>query len=99
MQKSFEVYLKDLMPKISWSSAKAVIDLTAEGGTVPFIARYRKEKTGNLDEVQIRDIIDAEADYKDILKRKEFVLKEIEEQGNLSADLKKRIYIAFIAIT
>lgn len=91
MLKSLESFLKDKLPAISWRSAKAVLELKAEGGTIPFIARYRKEKTGNLDEVQIRDVIDGEVEYNEILQRKEFVLKEIEEQGNLSDDLKKRI--------
>ena len=90
-QKSLESFVSEKLPKIPWKSAKAVIDLTLEGGTVPFIARYRKEKTGNLDEVQIRAVIDTESEYKELLKRKEFVIKEIEEQGNLSAELKKRI--------
>ncbi len=90
-QKTLEKFVADKLPKINWKAAKAVIDLTGEGATVPFIARYRKEKTGNLDEVQIREVIDAEQEFKEILKRKEFVLKEIEEQGNLTDDLKKRI--------
>lgn len=90
-QKSFEKFAGEKLTKIPWKSAKAVVELTAEGATVPFIARYRKEKTGNLDEVQIRDVIDCHEEYNELLKRKEFVLKEIDEQGNLTAELKKRI--------
>lgn len=90
-QKSLEKFVSEKLPSLSWKSAKAVIELTDEGATVPFIARYRKEKTGNLDEVQIRDVIDCSEEYKELLKRKDFVLKEIEEQGNLTNELKKRI--------
>lgn len=72
-------------------SIDAVLALQAEGATVPFMARYRKEKTGNLDEVQIRGVIDGFADYNEILKRREFVLDEIQKQGNLTDDLKKSL--------
>ena len=90
-QKSLENFISEKLPSIPWKSAKAVIDMAGEGATVPFMARYRKEKTGNLDEVQIREVMDMDETYKELLKRKEFVLKEIEEQGNLTPDLKKRI--------
>jgi uncharacterized protein len=83
-QKSLESFVTERLPKVKWASAKAVIDLTSEGATVPFIARYRKEKTGNMDEVMIRDIIDLDTEYKELLKRKEYVLNEIKEQGNLT---------------
>ncbi len=91
MLKTFEAYLKTKMPTIAWKSAKAVLDLKAEGATIPFIARYRKERTGNLDEVQVRDVMDHEVEYTEILTRKEFVLKEVAEQGNLTDELKQRI--------
>lgn len=91
MQKSFESYFKDTCKEIPWKGAQAVLELSADGGTVPFIARYRKEKTGNLDEVQVRQVIDFNSTYNELLKRKEFVLKEIAEQGNLTDDLKKRV--------
>lgn len=90
-QKTLENFVVERNPAIAWKSAKAVIELTAEGATVPFIARYRKEKTGNLNEVEIREVIELEEEFKEILKRKEFVLAEIQEQGNLTPELKKRI--------
>lgn len=90
-QKSLEKFVADRLPQVQWKSAKAVIELTAEGATVPFIARYRKEKTGNLNEVQIREVIDLDEEYKELIKRKEYVLAEISEQGNLSPELKLRI--------
>jgi uncharacterized protein len=69
----------------------AVIDLLGEGGTVPFIARYRKEATGNLDEVQIRDIEEKLAYFRDLISRRETILASILEQGKLTDDLKARI--------
>lgn len=65
--------------------------LLEEGATIPFIARYRKEATGSLDEVQIESIQKAISKYKDLDKRKESILKSIEEQGKLTDDLKKSI--------
>ncbi|MDZ4384153.1 MAG: Tex-like N-terminal domain-containing protein, partial [Nitrospirota bacterium] len=65
--------------------------LLEEGGTVPFIARYRKEATGNLDEVQIRDIAEKRVYYGELLERKGAILKSIEEQGKLSPELKMKI--------
>nr|WP_314044682.1 Tex family protein [uncultured Leptotrichia sp.] len=67
------------------------VKLFDEGATVPFIARYRKEVTGNLDEEQIRDVIEKVTYYRNLEKRKEEVLRLIEEQGKLTAELKKSI--------
>jgi uncharacterized protein len=69
----------------------AVIELLDDGGTVPFIARYRKEATGNLDEVQIRAIEENLARFRDLEERREAILASIGEQGKLSDDLKARI--------
>ncbi|WP_158943131.1 Tex family protein [Granulicella sp. S190] len=69
----------------------AVIALLDEGGTVPFIARYRKEATGNLDEVQIRDIGEKLAYFRDLAARRATILASIAEQGKLSDELKSRI--------
>ncbi len=69
----------------------AVITLLDEGGTVPFIARYRKEATGNLDEVQIRTIEEQLAYFRDLATRRESILASIAEQGKLTDDLKLRI--------
>jgi len=68
-----------------------VIALLEEGNTVPFIARYRKEATGSLDEVQIKAIEDAYGYVKGLEQRKEEVLRIIEEQGKLDDELKKEI--------
>src|ERR1700721_4322502 len=72
-------------------SLVAVIKLLDEGGTVPFIARYRKEATGNLDEVQIRDIEKKLAYFRDLAERRETILASIAEQGKLTDELKGRI--------
>ncbi len=70
---------------------KAVIELLEEGGTVPFISRYRKEKTGNLDEVAIAYIKDRLERLIEFDKRKEAILKSIEEQGKLTDELRAKI--------
>lgn len=68
-----------------------VLNLLKEGNTVPFIARYRKEMTGTLDEVQIREIEERHAYLETLEKRKVDVLKTIEEQGKLTPELEKEI--------
>ena len=67
------------------------LELLEEGCTIPFISRYRKEKTGNLDEVNIEAIAQAGEKFKEMAKRKETILKTIDEQGKLTDELKKRI--------
>jgi protein Tex len=85
-----EKHLSGIPPR----SVAAVLALTAEGGTVPFIARYRKEKTGNLDEVQIQKVIDGHERFETLQKRKAFVLEEIESQGNMTDELRRQIAIS-----
>jgi uncharacterized protein len=69
----------------------ATIELLDEGSTVPFIARYRKEATGNLDEVQIRAIEENLLYFRELVSRKETILASIQEQGKLTEELKARI--------
>ena len=71
------------------------IQLLDEGGTVPFISRYRKERTGSLDEVQIEAVKDAKEKMQELLKRKETILKTIQEQELLTPELQKRIEACF----
>jgi uncharacterized protein len=73
----------------------AVIELLDDGGTVPFIARYRKEATGNLDEVQIRAIEEKLAYFRDLTERRATILASIAEQGKLTDELKARIEATF----
>ena len=70
---------------------EAVLDLLNEGNTIPFIARYRKEVTGSLDEVQIKKIADRWAYLENLENRKAEVLKSIEEQGKLTPELQQEI--------
>lgn len=69
----------------------STLQLLAEGATIPFISRYRKEVTGGLDEVQIENIKDQHDKLCDITKRKETILSTIQEQGKLTPELEKRI--------
>src|SRR5579862_6617785 len=69
----------------------ATVELLDEGSTVPFIARYRKESTGNLDEVQIRSIEEKLLYFRELISRKETILASIQEQGKLTGELKARI--------
>ena len=74
------------------------IILLNEGATVPFISRYRKERTGSLDEVQVLNIKELNEKYTELEKRKETVLKTIDEQGLLTPELKNRIENCFDAV-
>ena len=76
---------------VSEKQTRNTIQLFEEGATLPFISRYRKEATGGLDEVQIGAIRDAWQKQQEVEKRREAILKNIEEQGKLTADLKKQI--------
>ena len=76
---------------IQEKSVDNTLALLEEGCTIPFISRYRKERTGGLDEVQIASIAEHNDRLKEIAKRKETVVKTIEEQGKLTDELRKRI--------
>lgn len=73
------------------SSIKNTVDLLNEDCTIPFIARYRKERTGNLDEVQIGDIVKYKEQFEILEKRKMAILKSIEEQNALTPELQQKI--------
>ena len=93
--------LKSLSPELLLHVAKilqislkrlvAVIELLDEGATVPFIARYRKEASGNLDEVQIGAIEEQLGYFRDLMARKDTILASIQEQGKLTDELRARI--------
>ncbi len=76
---------------LSFKQINNIYDLHNGGATIPFIARYRKEATGNLDEVKITEVIDLVKYYAELEKRKDTVLKTIEGLGKLTEELKKRI--------
>lgn len=76
-------------------SITATLELLAEDHTIPFIARYRKDKTGNLDEVAIEQIVKLKNAFDTIVKRKESILSSIEEQNALTPELKTKIEASF----
>ncbi|HYJ38755.1 MAG TPA: Tex family protein, partial [Chitinophagaceae bacterium] len=84
--------------KLSTKQINNIHDLNAEGATIPFMARYRKEVTGNLDEVVIGNVIEQIKYFDELHKRKETVLKTIEGLGKLTPELKGRIENSFDAI-
>lgn len=77
--------------QVALRQAENTIKLIDDGATVPFISRYRKEMTGNLDEVKVQEIKDSYAKYTELVQRKETVLKTIDEQGKLTPELKAKI--------
>ncbi|MCS4300622.1 RNA-binding transcriptional accessory protein [Chryseobacterium pennae] len=80
---------------ISEKSINNTLQLLAEDCTIPFISRYRKDKTGNLDEVQIEKISKISKQFDEIVKRKESIVKSIEEQNALTPELRQRIEESF----
>ncbi|MFP3591085.1 Tex family protein [Chryseobacterium sp. SIMBA_038] len=80
---------------ISEKSISATLQLLAEDCTIPFISRYRKDRTGNLDEVQIEQISKISKQFEEIIKRKETILKSVEEQNALTPEFKQRIEESF----
>ncbi|MEO5667752.1 MAG: Tex family protein [Bdellovibrionota bacterium] len=95
LTKEFFSWFSPKHPGINARSVEVVSALVAEGSTVPFMARYRKEQTGNLDEVQIQAVIDGVDLWKELLKRQDHILKEIEKQEKLTDALKSRILACF----
>src|SRR5262245_43822427 len=76
---------------LSLKQIDSIHALHNEGATIPFIARYRKEATGNLDEVAIGNVIEQVKYFNELEKRKETVIKTIEDAGKMTPELKKRI--------
>ncbi len=86
-------YAQEISKTLGYSlkQVESIAGLHGEGSTIPFIARYRKEATGNLDEVQIGDVIGKIKYFEELGKRKDTVLKTIDGLGKLTPELKKRI--------
>ncbi len=93
MQRNMEIFNKMIATalNIAVRQVENTLSLLNGGATIPFISRYRKEATGGLDEVQIGEIKERYDKLTEIAKRKETILKTIDEQGKLTTDLKKRI--------
>ena len=89
MDKKYEKISQDL--GVTLKQIDTVLSLTAEGATIPFIARYRKDMTGSLDEVAIKAIIDLDKSLTALNDRKEAVLAKIKEQGKLTKELEEAI--------
>ena len=81
--------------QLSKQSINATLQLFSEDCTIPFIARYRKDKTGNLDEVQIELISKFSKSFDEIVKRKASVIKSIEEQDLMTSELLMKLENAF----
>src|SRR5262245_60012979 len=92
---TFESFLHASHPEVPLSGADAVLRLAADGATLPFIARYRKEQTGNLNEVAIQAVLDTKEDWDALLARQSFVVREIERQGKLTDELRAQILATF----
>lgn len=84
-------------PAVAAKNIESTVQLLQEDCTIPFIARYRKDQTGNLDEITIEQIAKSHKQYHELIKRKESILKSIEEQGQLSPELKTKIESSFDA--
>ena len=89
-----EKYIQERL-SIPSKSIENTLQLLAEDCTIPFIARYRKDKTGNLDEVAIENIFKLNKNFDEIVKRKESILKSIEEQNALTPELQQKITQSF----
>lgn len=93
MNKYIEEIARSL--NVKYNQANAVVTLFSEGATVPFISRYRKEMTGGLDEVVVREVELLNKKYTELEKRKQSILETIEEQGNLTEELRNKIERTF----
>ena len=91
--KKMESIIEDLAIKLNLQTKQIneVLNMLAEGATIPFIARYRKEKTGNLNEDQIREIEEQYKYQQNLLERKEDVIRLIDEKGLLTDEIKESI--------
>ncbi len=90
MEKIYIRHMAGMLSVNDWQ-VEHCVELLAEGATVPFISRYRKERTGQLDEVQVAEIRHWFLKFQELDKRKESVLKSIQEQGKLTPELEKQI--------
>src|SRR5690625_7213118 len=87
---TLSAFIQQQIP-IQTQQIEQVVTLLNEDNSIPFIARYRKEMTGNMDEVQLSQISKLKQSFEDLQSRKETILKAIDEQGKLTADLKQKI--------
>jgi uncharacterized protein len=93
--KSFDQWFEAAFPKIPLASAEATLKLAGEGATIPFMARYRKEQTRNLDEVGIQTVLSAKERWDRIVARQTFILGAVERQDKLTPELRSKILSAY----
>jgi uncharacterized protein len=89
MEKYIDMLSAEL--KLSKANVKSVLELIEQGNTIPFIARYRKEMTGNMSDIILRDLNDRYEYLKNLEKKRDDILRILEEQGNLSDNLKAEL--------
>ena len=90
MERNYEEIIAKGLNIVPWQVA-STLKLLCEGATIPFISRYRKEATGSLDETVLFDIQKTHTQLLELDKRRDVILKSIEEQGKLTDDLKMQI--------
>jgi uncharacterized protein len=92
---TFETWFRGRHPEVPLAGASAVLRLAGEGATVPFMARYRKEQTGNLDEVAIQHVLDDREAWDALVKRQRFIIEEIDRQKKLTPELRAELLATF----
>ncbi len=92
---AFDPWFVARCPDIPLAGARAVLGLAGEGATVPFITRYRKERTGRLDEVAVRRALEAGELFEKILSRQKIIVESIERHATLTPELRERILSTF----
>jgi protein Tex len=88
---TFPSWFRSLHPDIPLAGAEATLKLAGEGATIPFLARYRKEQTGNLDEVAIQKVLEAKERWDSVTARQAFIVEEITRQKKLTPELRAQI--------
>jgi uncharacterized protein len=94
---AFSPWFQTRCPGIPFEGAVAVLDLAATGGRAPFIARYRRERTGNLDEASVRRVIEAGEDWDRLLGRQAIILESIERHATVTPELREKVVTTFDA--
>jgi uncharacterized protein len=92
---AFDPWFEACCPQIPLAGARAVLDLAAEGASVPFIVRYRKERTGGLGEAAVRRVLEAGETFEKILSRQRIIAESIERHATLAPELRERIVATF----
>ena len=92
---AFDAWFEARCPAIPLRGARAVLELAADGATVPFITRYRKDRTGNLDEVAVRSVLEAGELFDKILSRQAIIVESIVRHATLTPELRERVLSTF----